>query len=518
MHSIVAEFARIPTQLAPAPRTGAFFPAVCIGLVFLASAGCDVVSQQEPHDTIVVFGAASTTNALDELREQFQQVHDVSVRTSYAASSTLAQQIVNGADAHVFVSANVKWADDLDRRGLVRERHDLLRNRLVVVVRADTSTRIDTMEDLLVAEIRHLALADTAAVPAGVYAKQALSKLGLWDRLKKKVVAGADVRQTLTYVETGAAEAAIVYATDARIGDKVRVALELPADLTEPIRYPIVLLNRGDANPAVRSFYDYLNSPEAATVFTRHGFSVGSDGPDPAANLQTDSNLATSAEWAALRLSFQVAACAALAALPLAIGIAYVLARYRFRGRWLAEAVVNLPLVLPPVVTGYLLLVCFAPRGPIGSILDEWFGIRIVFTWTGAVLAAMVVSFPLMVRAIRLAFQSVDRRLEMAARSLGASRTTTFFTVTLPLARSGVIAGWLLAFARSLGEFGATIMIAGNIEGLTRTIPLEIYSLANRPGGIGQSWRLVGLSVLLACGALAVSEWLERRQSRHDPA
>ncbi len=405
---------------------------------------------------------------------------------------------------------------------MVRQRRDLLTNRLVVVVPADSPPRIDKMEDLLAVEIRHLALADTTAVPAGVYAKQALSKLGLWDRLSDKVVAGADVRQTLTYVETGAAEAAIVYATDAIVGDNVRVALELPADLTEPIRYPIVLLKQADDDPAARAFYDYLNSPEAAAVFTRHGFSIGSEIPDQVpdrvADRPTESTVVTSAEWAALRLSFQVAVCAALAILPFAIGIAYVLARYRFRGRWLVEAVVNLPLVLPPVVTGYLLLICFAPRGPIGSILDDWFGIRIVFTWTGAVLAAMVVSFPLMVRAIRLAFQSVDPRLEMAARSLGASRTTTFFTVTLPLARSGVIAGWLLAFARSLGEFGATIMIAGNIEGLTRTIPLEIYSLANRPGGIGQSWRLVGLSILLACGALAVSELLERRQSRHDSA
>ncbi|HYW80043.1 MAG TPA: molybdate ABC transporter permease subunit, partial [Thermoguttaceae bacterium] len=255
-----------------------------------------------------------------------------------------------------------------------------------------------------------------------------------------------------------------------------------------------------------------------ATDFTRHGFSVGSAQADRPADRPAVSASVTRAEWAALRLSFQVAVCAALLNLPFAIGIGYVLARYRFRGRWLVEAVVNLPLVLPPVVTGYLLLVCFAPRGPIGSVLEDWFGIRIVFTWSGAVLAAMAVSFPLMVRAVRLAFQSVDPRLEMAARSLGANRATTFFTVTLPLARNGVIAGWLLAFARSLGEFGATIMIAGNIEGLTRTIPLEIYSLANQPGGIGQSWRLVGLSILLACGALAVSEWLERRQSRHDAA
>jgi molybdate transport system permease protein len=223
-------------------------------------------------------------------------------------------------------------------------------------------------------------------------------------------------------------------------------------------------------------------------------------------------------EWTALRLSASVAVAAALAGLPFAVAIGYLLARVAFAGKWLAEAIVHLPLVLPPVVTGYLLLVCFAPRGPIGSLLADWFGVKIVFTWSAAVLAAAVVSFPLMVRAIRLAFQSVDARLETAARSLGASRLRAFFTVTLPLARRGVIAGWMLAFARSLGEFGATIMVAGNIAGQTRTIPLAVYTLTSRPGGIGQCWRLVALSILLACGALAVSEWLERSGARHESA
>jgi len=225
----------------------------------------------------------------------------------------------------------------------------------------------------------------------------------------------------------------------------------------------------------------------------------------------------TAPEWTALRLSFQVAVCAALAGLPFAVAIGYVLARRQFTGKWLVEAVVNLPLVLPPVVTGYLLLVCFAPRGPIGAILERWFGWTVVFTWIAAVLASAVVGFPLMVRAIRLAFQSVDPRLELAARSLGASRLTAFFTVALPLARRGLIAGWTLAFARSLGEFGATIMVAGNFD-RTRTIPLAIYTMARQPGGMDRAWRLVILSVLLACGALVISEWLERRRSRHAAA
>ena len=229
-------------------------------------------------------------------------------------------------------------------------------------------------------------------------------------------------------------------------------------------------------------------------------------------------SILTPDEWTALRLSFQVAVCAAFAGLPVAVAVAYLLARGRFAGKWLMEAVVNMPLVLPPVVTGYLLLVCFGRRGPIGSLLEQWFGVTVVFTWFAAVLASMVVSFPLMVRAIRMAFQAIDPRLEMAARSLGASRTATFLTVSLPLARRGLIAGWVLAFARSLGEFGATITVAGYLKGQTNTIPLEIYMMTNRPDQFAQSWRLVVLSVLLACGALVASELLERRKTRHESA
>jgi len=232
----------------------------------------------------------------------------------------------------------------------------------------------------------------------------------------------------------------------------------------------------------------------------------------------TQITLLSPEEWSALCLSLQVGLCAVLADLPLAIAVGYWFSRTAFRGKWSMETVVNLPLVLPPVVTGYLLLLCFAPHGPLGAILADWFGVKIVFHWLGAVLASMVMSFPLAVRAIRLAFQEVDPRLEMAARNLGASRLTAFITVTMPLARRGIIAGAVLAFARSLGEFGATIMVAGNIEGQTRTIPLAIFTKASRPGGMDQSWRLVVLAILLACAALAVSEWLERRHARHESA
>jgi len=370
----------------------------------------------------------------------------------------------------------------------------------------------------------HLALADPEAVPAGIYARQALTRLGLWDRLKDKVAAAQDVRQALVFVETGAAEAGIVYATDAAASAKVRVAMGIDPGLTEPIRYPLVLLKSAESNPAARAFYEFLGSAEAAGVFRKHGFVwLGDSLPRSDPNASSGPSwfffsFLTAEEWSALHLSLLVALCAATAIVPLAVAIGHLLARRSFPGKWLLEAVVNLPLVVPPVVTGYLLLLALAPDGPVGWPLGAWLGVKIVFTWVAAVIAAAVVSFPLSVRAVSLAFQGVDPRLEMAARSLGAGRWATFFTVTLPLARRGVIAGWVLGFARSLGEFGATIMVAGNIAGQTRTIPLAIYSLAERPGGIERSWRLVALSILLACGALVASELLERRRRPHESA
>ena len=217
-------------------------------------------------------------------------------------------------------------------------------------------------------------------------------------------------------------------------------------------------------------------------------------------------------EWSALWLSLQVALAATALSLPIGIGVGYLLARRRFWGKSLAETFLSLPLVLPPVVTGYLLLMLLGRRGWIGSLLDKWFGFQLVFTWKAAAVASAVMAFPLMIRAIRVAFAEVDQRLEMAARTLGAGRLETFARISLPLARRGILAGTVLAFARSIGEFGATIMIAGNLPGETQTIPLYIYTEANTPGGIEQSSRLVVACVVIAMIALGLSEFLERRR------
>lgn len=223
----------------------------------------------------------------------------------------------------------------------------------------------------------------------------------------------------------------------------------------------------------------------------------------------------TPVESEALALSLRVALWSVAASLPFGIAFAWLLARRRFFGKFLVNSLIHLPLVVPPVVIGYLLLLLFGRRGPLGLWLEDWFGVSIAFTWKGAALAAAVMAFPLMVRAIRLSIEAVDIRLEAAARTLGASRARVFATITLPLCLPGIITGALLAFARALGEFGATIMFVSNIPGETQTLPLALYSVAQTPDGDAAALRLVLLSVALAMAALMVSEYLARRAGRH---
>ena len=218
--------------------------------------------------------------------------------------------------------------------------------------------------------------------------------------------------------------------------------------------------------------------------------------------------------WEAARLSLAVAGRSVLFSLPFAVLIAWLLTRRRFVGRTVLDAFVHLPLVLPPVVVGYLLLVLFGVRGPIGGWLERSFGIQLVFTTAGAALATAVMAFPLMVRSIRISLESVDRRLEEAARTLGAGPWDRFLSVTLPLMLPGVLAGAVTAFAAGLGQFGAVITFVSNIPGETRTLPLALYTAIQSPGGDALAAQLAGLSILLGLGGLLLSEWLARRLRR----
>jgi molybdate transport system permease protein len=216
-------------------------------------------------------------------------------------------------------------------------------------------------------------------------------------------------------------------------------------------------------------------------------------------------------EWVAIRLSLKIALVATVVALPLGIAVAWLLARRNFWGKALLDGLVHMPLVLPPVVTGYLLLISFGRRGPIGAFLADHFGIVFSFRWTGAALSCGVMGFPLLVRPIRLGIEAIDRKLEDAAATLGADRLWIFLTVTLPLAMPGLVAGMVLCFAKALGEFGATITFVSNIPGETQTISAAIYTLTQVPGGDAAAGRLVLVAIAISLAALVAAEWLARR-------
>jgi molybdate transport system permease protein len=224
--------------------------------------------------------------------------------------------------------------------------------------------------------------------------------------------------------------------------------------------------------------------------------------------------LLTSPELDIILLSLKVALWSVLASLPFALAIAHLLARRNFPGKSLLDAIVHLPLVLPPVVVGYFLLVLLGRSGPVGAWLENWFGIVVAFNWRGAAIACAVMGFPLMVRAMRLSIEAIDLKLEAAAATLGAGHAGIFFVVTLPLALPGIVTGVLLSFARSLGEFGATITFVSNIPGETQTLPLAIYALTQVPGGDAAALRLCVISIFLSLAALLVSEALVQRASR----
>ncbi len=232
------------------------------------------LAQASRQPPVLVLAAASTANAMEEIRRQFTKEVGLEVRTSYAATCALALQVTHGVEADVFLSADQKWTDFLRDKGLIAAQQNLLGNRLVIIVPKESSMRVTKLEDLTAAAVKHLALGSPESVPVGRYAQQALAKLGLWEQLKSKVVAAEDVQRALSFVETGNAEAGIVYSTDAAISKNIQVAAEVSPELTEPIRYPVALLTHGKGRAGAESFYRYLMSPAAAKVFQQYGFSI----------------------------------------------------------------------------------------------------------------------------------------------------------------------------------------------------------------------------------------------------
>ena len=344
-------------------------------------------------------------------------------------------------------------------------------------------------------------------MPVGKYAKAALEKLGAWQAAEPKFAMAESVRAALTLVARGEAVLGIVYSTDAKVEPGVKIVGTFPADSHPPIIYPVA------ATTTAKTGSRRLSRLPALVGGQDHPREIRLHVPDQPDDLTACS---TSRQRNGRRSSFRCGSPSLRRWSRPRSGsrVAWLLARRDFWGKSVVDALIHLPLVLPPVVTGYLLLLTFGKRGLVGAWLADHLGIVFAFRWTGAALACGVMSFPLLVRPIRLSIEAVDRRLEQAAGTLGAAPWRVFATVTLPLALPGVLAGMVLGFAKAIGEFGATITFVSNIPGETQTISSAIYSLIQTPDGDTAALRLVVVSIVIAMAALIASEWFARRATQ----
>jgi molybdate transport system permease protein len=416
---------------------------------------------------------------------------------------------MEGAPADLFFSADQAWMDWLQDQGGVQAGtvRDFLGNTLVVVVPAGGSS-LSGPRDLLT--LNRVALAGEN-VPAGRYAQEALEAMGLWEELAGRVVRGGSVRGTLEWVRRGEVDAGLVYRTDALAQPSVTVAFAIPPETHREVRYPAAVLAWSRHRRSAEAFLDFAEGPVGREIFSDAGFQVGQAAPAQAASGRRVASLPDPVS--AVRISLIVALLATLAGLAPAVGLGWVLARREFRGKALVSTVVFAPLVLPPVVTGFLLLNFVGSHSPLGRALAAM-GVSVPFTLVGAALAAFVVGLPLYVLSVRGAFEAVDPHYEELSWTLGVTPRDTFRRISLPLALPGIAAGAVLAFARALGEFGATVVLAGNVEGSTRTIALAVYTLLESPSSRQTTWVLVGASVVLSLLALLGFEALSRRQRR----
>jgi molybdate transport system permease protein len=480
---------------------------LCAGLAAAPSGSGQTRASDEP---ILVLAASSLTDVLPQVAVLWRASGGGEVRFSFAATSRLAPLALQG-DADLLVSADEEWMDWVVERGGAA-RGDvvaLLGNSLVVAVPAAAETLPRSLAEL--ASVPRLALAGES-VPAGRYARAALEAAGVWDAVAARVVRGESVRSALEWVARGEAAAAIVYKTDVPVQPDVRAAFEIPAELTPRIVYPAAVLASAPHADRARAFVEFSRSASARELFAAAGFVPL--GPGTQVAPETPSQQSGGAQpnpRLAVALSLVVALVATLLGLPPALLLGRLLARRDFRGKTLVTGLVLLPLVLPPVVTGFLLLELLGTRGVFGPALGA-LGITVPFTLVAPVIAAVVVGLPLYVLSARGAFEAVDPRLEEVSWTLGTRPRSTFVRIVLPLALPGITAGAVLAFARALGEFGATVVLAGNIEGRTRTIPLAVYALLESPGGGRGAWLLAVASVALALLALVGFELLSRWQ------
>lgn len=463
-------------------------------------------------DAIVVSAAVSLTEALESMSSGLEQRLGRAVVLNLGGSNSLARQIAAGAPVDVFISADTEQVQRLEASGRIAAGTavPLLSNRLVVVTDPGRRLAIRSAEDLRAPGVRRVAMGDPAAVPAGVYARRWLERAGLWAAVQPKIVPGTSVRAALAAVDAGEADAAIVYATDARAARHAVVAFEVPADAAPPILYMAAIVADAPHPDGARALLRMLREPAATAVFERFGFSRPAGGVERADTAVAEPAIDWPTLWRIGQFTVLVALAATVLMLPPAIVVAWILARRRFFGKVILETLTSLPLVLPPVATGLILLRVLGRRGPLGAVLAGG-GIDIVFTWKAVVLAMAIMGFPLVVRTARAGFEQVTRRYEQVAETLGAGPARVFFSISLPLASRNVLAGALLGFSRALGEFGATIVVAGSLPGRTRTIAVAIFGYVET-GQDAHAMVLLGASAVIAFGAVWLSNLLVKGQ------
>jgi molybdate transport system permease protein len=464
---------------------------------------------EEPRE-LLIHAASSLREVCETVGEIYSELEpETRLVFSFGGSNDLARQIVAGGRADLFLSADERRMERVEEAGLVEPgtREIFCSNSLVIIEPADPALRgeLELLEPADLLELEHFSLADPDGVPAGVYARQWLESRELWEELRGSVVAGIDVRGALAAVESGACRAGIVYRTDARVTEDVRVAFPVPEEENPPIRYVAAVIAGCTEREAARGFLRTLRGATGRVVLERYGFLPAAPSEDAAYT----SSGAPPSVWSALWISLKVAACATLIVLLPGAAIGWLLARRRWRGKSFVETLVALPLVLPPTAVGFVLLSLLARNGPLGELFLG-FDLGLLLTWKGAVIAASVMSLPLVARTARIAFEAVDPRLEAMGASLGLGRRAVMMRITLPLARRGLIAAGILGFSRALGEFGATVIVAGNIPGKTQTLALAIFQDIQ----IGRDQRAMGLlliSVVLAFASIWLVEFLVHR-------
>jgi molybdate transport system substrate-binding protein len=418
----------------------------------IASVFLFLVAHAAHAGTITVSAAVSLKESLTTIAAAYERDHAEKVVLNFGATGHLLAQIREGAPVDVFIAASDEQMDQAELQKLVdpATRRVIAGNSLVLIVPGSSRLDISSFADLVRPELKRIAIGQPKTVPAGEYASQALRHLRLDDAVRDRVVYGASVRQVLDYVERGEVDAGIVYATDARQSQgKTRIVATAEAAWHRPIRYVAAVVSTSPNREAAARLLAHLATPAAQKMLSSEGFAPA---PAPADAARKPSL------WPPLMLSLKVA-----------------LARKTFAGRSILEAILVVPLVLPPTVVGYLILIAVGTRSSIGRILDGVFGYSVLFNWHGAVLASAIVALPLLYLPAKSAFASVEREMEDIARLMGANRLQVFWHVALPLARRGIASGLMLCFARALGEFGATIMVMGDLPG-RQTLPISIYN------------------------------------------